>query len=733
MDFMPPVVVRLVGDIKDFQAKMAAAEAQTSAASGNMGKSFNMLGAAAGVAGVAVAGLAAKMLVDGVQAAIEDEKAAAKLAQTMTNLGLAHDTKPVEGMIDAMQRQYGVADDELRPAMDRLLRSTKDVDQATGALKLAMDISAGTGKDLSTVTAALGRAYDGSTTSLSRLGAGIDQAVLKTGNMKLITESLSKTFQGQAQTAANTYEGQIKRLGIGFDELKESLGYGFLGALNNTNDATGDMMTTFKNLEPIMKTFGGEVGKSFIGIGKLAGVLSTVTDKFDDFGFSLDSNNLLMQAITRTAYGYINPLGALGSTAESNTAKVNEGTAAWGRYWAAASGTGYVPMASVPKGGTSDEAKSWFDNYYNVNRSSQEALRRGQQQSGSLYEEFAKGLGLGGGGGGGGGTAAIKEKVKPAGIAIVDGLIEGIELGKAKISDSARSLLDKHVSAINEAVNAKREYMKRISEDFVGMLDFSAAADKAAESGKSIVDEFVAQSERIKDFGRNMQILLNAGLNDTSWNQIYAMGAENGAKIASALVDGNMAENIARTNDAVGSVKDMGLAIGKESADTFMQVGIDNAIYMLKKFMEEILPEGKTRKKLMKAMNELATDLNRESTITIRTVYDGRGSYEASFPELPAGFDFPTVPEGFTLGPLNLGGMGFADGGYVPRTGMAKVHAREFVLSTDMLAGRKSVPPEVAKAVGPQLMPTITVNAQTNADPYSISREIAFAMKVGVM
>ena len=335
--------------------------------------------------------------------------------------------------------------------------------------------------------------------------------------------------------------------------------------------------------------------------------------------------------------------------------------------------------------------------------------------------------------------------MKPAGIAIVDGLIEGIELGKLKLPDSARSMMDKYVAGINEAVTSKREYMKRISDDFVGMLDFGAAADKAAQSGKSIVDEFVAQAQKIKDFGRNMTTLLNAGLTDTAWNQIYSLGAENGARIADALIQGNMAENIARTNEAVGSVQMMGLQIGKESADTFKQVGIDNAVNMLKKFMDEILPEGKTRKKLMAALDELAKDMDRTSTVTVRTVYEGSAWFAGTYPGVATSFgsgDFTEAAGGFDWANMDLsgifpggglGGMGFADGGYVPRTGMAKVHAREFVLSNDMLAGRKSVPPEIARAVGPQLMPTITVNANTNADPYAISREIAWNLKVGVM
>ncbi len=64
----------------------------------------------------------------------------------------------------------GVADDQLRPALQRLAVSTKSTEEAQKLLTLALDISKASGKDLETVTNALGRAQDGNVTSLGRLG-----------------------------------------------------------------------------------------------------------------------------------------------------------------------------------------------------------------------------------------------------------------------------------------------------------------------------------------------------------------------------------------------------------------------------------------------------------------------------------------------------------------------------------------------------------------------------------
>lgn len=94
-----------------------------------------------------------------------------------------------------------------------------------------MDISAGTGKDLSAVSMALAKGYSGQTTALSRLGAGLDKALLKSGDMEAITAQLSKLFQGQALVAAKTYAGQMAILGVSAQEASEKIGGELINSL----------------------------------------------------------------------------------------------------------------------------------------------------------------------------------------------------------------------------------------------------------------------------------------------------------------------------------------------------------------------------------------------------------------------------------------------------------------------------------------------------------------------
>ena len=309
------LTVYLAADTSKFRSGMNSAANDADGFKGKLGgladNLTSMLGPALIGAGVAAAGMAVKLGVDGVKAAIEDEKAAAKLAKTLENVGLAHDTTKVEEYIDSMQRSTGVADDQLRPAYDRLIRSLGDTGKANEALALAMDISAGTGKSLDAVVQALGKAYDGNTGALGRLGAGIDTAILKTGDMDAITAQLAKTFGGQAAEQAKTWQGQIDRVSIAFDELKEAFGTGFLDALDSTDSALGaDGLTgTMKDLEPAIKDVGTTLGESIIALRDLVMWTKAAYDGFEVWRAQLEGPlKTAVDSIVGSIERHVNPL-----------------------------------------------------------------------------------------------------------------------------------------------------------------------------------------------------------------------------------------------------------------------------------------------------------------------------------------------------------------------------------------------------------------------------------------
>jgi len=176
-------------------------------------------------AGLALAALGA-VAFDAVKAFAEDDAAAQKLATTLTNVTGATDSqvKSVEDFISKTSVAAAVADDELRPALDSLVRGTGDVTKAQELMGLALDVSAGTGKDLGAVSDALSKAFNGNFKALKALDPALATLIEDGATTDEVFAALGKTFAGQASTAANTTQGKMKNLGIQMGELKESIG-----------------------------------------------------------------------------------------------------------------------------------------------------------------------------------------------------------------------------------------------------------------------------------------------------------------------------------------------------------------------------------------------------------------------------------------------------------------------------------------------------------------------------
>lgn len=183
-------------------------------------------------AGLALAGLAVA-LGDATKGAIEDDAAQQLLAATITkNTGATEaQIKANEDWISTQGKLLGVTDDDLRPALSRLVTQTHDVAKAQELAALAMDISAATGKPLATVTEALAKAAGGSTTALGKLSPELKDMMKNGLDAEGAMSVLTDTFGGAAQTAAGTAQGQFKRLGVALAETKESIGAALLPAI----------------------------------------------------------------------------------------------------------------------------------------------------------------------------------------------------------------------------------------------------------------------------------------------------------------------------------------------------------------------------------------------------------------------------------------------------------------------------------------------------------------------
>jgi hypothetical protein len=327
------LTLKLIADIDDFNKNLNKGSTEVEGFGGKLEKFGKIAGAAFLAAAAAAGAYAVKIGVDGVKAAIEDEAAQVRLAGALERAtGATRDQiAAVEQQITKTALATGVADDQLRPALARLAVSTGDTAKAQDLLNLALDVAQATGKPLEAVANSLGRAYDGNTTSLGKLGIGLSAAELKTMSFTDVQNKLSDLFGGAAAANAETFQGRMARLRVAFDEAKETIGFAllpiierlvsfivnqvvpnfekFAKAFDPIKKAIIDNKESFQTLFnfigdyviPILTTLAGGalrvVGEVF---GKIIGIIGGAIDKISDFVASVrDMVNKVIEAYNR--------------------------------------------------------------------------------------------------------------------------------------------------------------------------------------------------------------------------------------------------------------------------------------------------------------------------------------------------------------------------------------------------------------------------------------------------
>ncbi len=204
-----------------------------------------------------------------VNAFVESEKAAAKLRTTVSNLGLEFEQPGIEEYLKKLSLQFGIVDESLIPGFQRLLIVTKDVAKAQSLFETALNVSAGTGKDLTAVSTSLSKAYLGDNAALGRLGVGLSKAQLKSASFLEVQRTLNVNFAGQAAAAVEGYAGSMAKLTVAVDESKEAIGKGLLDALAALSGSNDIDTFTAKMVKAAEK-----IGNAFATIGDVIGLLN---------------------------------------------------------------------------------------------------------------------------------------------------------------------------------------------------------------------------------------------------------------------------------------------------------------------------------------------------------------------------------------------------------------------------------------------------------------------------
>ena len=203
-----------------------------------------------------------------------------QLELALNNLGLAYTSLTIEDTIANLQQLTAVSDGELRPALAQLVRQTADVTKATELLELAINVSLGSGKSLATVSRALGRAYDGQTTALRRLDAGLSAAALESKDFNKIQAELQDKFGGAAAADLDTYAGKMRALAVASDEAREKIGEGVVKGIEALG--RGDFQQGLNDLVILAEKIGRGFEIAGRGVARLRAFLAAPIGRLGD-------------------------------------------------------------------------------------------------------------------------------------------------------------------------------------------------------------------------------------------------------------------------------------------------------------------------------------------------------------------------------------------------------------------------------------------------------------------
>lgn len=595
--------LKILGDVDGLNKSLKTTETSVS----DFGKKA---AAAFAVAAAAVAAFAVKLGVDAVKAAIEDEKAQQSLARTLKNVVEATDSQvaSLENFITQTALATGVADDELRPALDRLVRATGSLEASQGLLNVALDVSAGTGKSLDSVVQALGRGYEGNTTALGRLGTGLTKSELATSSFQEIVAKLSNTFKDQASTQAETFAGRMAKVQVALDEAKEEIGYALLPILEelvkwieeDILPNLDDWVASFKDdLVPTLKKvmhWLGEVADDIDALSKGIESATAFTRGWDAWLGELEKgwNDSILR-------GWLKQVGL----AADETQRAAISTAA---------------LSAAARALNSDLALANRKDFNPYEKSSTNWL----------------------------------DSLQAALSSATDAAVGAVSKSVDKVADATQKKLadyrEKLAANLERAKQDFKEYAESVAGTISSILNFGdaqqafeAAAANAEESGQSFGGNFITalqeQAAKAAEFAAKIKELIQLGLSEAGISQVLQAGADAGIKIADTLIAGG-ADTIAQTNDLISTTEAAAKDIGVYAADSFYQAGVDTAQEILKGFDKLVKKGGKTYNQIMNLMDKLAAAAKREVelSVNVKTASTANvASVPASVPALASG------------------------------------------------------------------------------------------------
>jgi len=483
--------------------------------------------------------------------------------------------------VDALEMETTVSGGDLSQALATLTRATGNVTTAQEQLRLATDISVGANLDLQAVSLALAKAYTGNMGALTKLGVPLDENIVKTKDFGAATAALSKQFSGAAAGAADTFQGQLARLKIGFDKMVEALGEIVLPYLERFVAAVN------KHVVPALRIFidqlrGGE---------GVTGAFEIAIASMGDFApvairAMRAATEGVLEFVRTIALAYAGIQTLIGA-AQALATRGKAGLPAFAAALAAAGGAVITDQLKAKTLNYFDDLESRLgDLSARANAAKQQVggtADRLDRLSAAIIAANAAASGdddtTGASGGGGGGLNKLAERAKK--------LQERLEAAAKALRDDMATALQDAEQQLADAQQAFDDFADSVSSVIKDYADFGDAAKNAGDDfGKGFFDELEEQAQGAEKFGALVEQLLAKGISQEALQKVLAEGVESGTAIATALLES--ADGVLRANQLVERTQEIAEKIGQAAAAKFYDAGVQNGQAYLKGVTEAI-------------------------------------------------------------------------------------------------------------------------------------------------
>ena len=551
---MSQLKLTIVGDPTPLRNATRAAETslrKMSKVADTVGRKMNSTFAAVGLT-VGITALT-NGLKNATKAASEDRKSQGLLANALKNtVGATSEAiAGAEQYIKKTQLSSAVLDDELRPALATAVRATGSLTGGQKLLDVALDVSAGTGKDLGTVTNAMSKAFNGNTGALRKLLPSI-----KDGSNFM--QQLETQFAGSAKTAANL--DPYKRLEVIFADIQETIGEALLPALE---DFAAYLVTPEgeRNLQTIVD--------AFVAIAKAIGFIITLMIENIDLVIMLGVQVLLIK-------GYFVALNVIIGLTQAGIIKATTALKLM-RIALITSGIGAgIALVGTLAGAWIEAAEA---------REEYEVITPGTPTPGAIS---------------GPGLAPDGTSWITMGFESYEAYLADLKAKRQKIVFEAKTLADQ----VRKALESKIEAMKKTAEKFRDAVGIATGSFGKDEYSIFDVDFFKAKLQNMvnaaKGFAGNLKRILKLDPSGSINAELIAMGPAAGNIAAKALLaSGDLKDIIGLRTQ----LYDVGAQAGAQQAiagNATYEININKAVISASDIIKEIrLLEKKTGRKYL--------------------------------------------------------------------------------------------------------------------------------------